>query len=210
MIALPGGTCRQKRLLMRFILRVEGINDTPSLIVMIAADTDYLRLCRSIANPVIDSDQKFIKTFKKACRDHGLNPGRITEKLIPAARALGLMFSSDVTPDYYHLLGVRSRADAREIKRAFRRKAVKTHPDTNENPVGSNRQFVELSKAYKTLLDPELRHHYDVNRQHLLRWREQSGLDLPENNRPAFFLWYLFGLLFIFTLLLFILDIMAF
>jgi molecular chaperone DnaJ len=81
--------------------------------------------------------------------------------------------------DYYHLLGVRSQADAQEIKKAFRRKAVTVHPDANANLTGSSRQFVELNDAYRTLRDPVLRHHYDINRHHLLRWREHPHMTFP-------------------------------
>lgn len=195
---------------MRFIRQVGEINDTPSLIMIIAADADYLRLCRSIVDPAAESNPKFSKTLESVCRDHGLSLSRLKEKLTLAARALGLMHTSNTSADYYRLLGVRSQANTQEIKKAFRRKAVKIHPDANANLTGSSRRFVELNDAYRTLRDPVLRRHYDVNRQHLFRWRERPKLSLPADSRPTIFLWYLGGLLFIFVILFVVLDIIVF
>ena len=134
------------------------------------------------------------------------NPNRLKEKLTPVARALGIVQSSDASTDYYHLLGVRSQANAQEIKKAFRRKAGRVHPDANANLTGSSRQFVELNDAYRTLRDPVLRHHYDIIRQHLLHWRERPTWSFPADRRPTLFLWYFYGLIFIFILLLLFLD----
>ena len=210
MITPPNSKNQKERLLIRFIQQVGGRSDTPSLIVTIAADTNYLWLCRAIVDPAAASDPEFAKTLKSVCRDHGLSLRHLKEKLIPAARALGLMPPSNTSADYYRLLGVRSQANAQEIKKAFHRKAVEVHPDTNANLTGSSRRFVELNDAYRTLRDPVLRRHYDVNRQHLFRWRERPGLFLPADSRPTIFLWYLSGLLIIFTILLLVLDIIVF
>ena len=143
MITPPNYTYQQKRLLMCFIRQVGEINDTPSLIMIIAADADYLWICRSIVDPAAEPNPKFPKTLKRVCRDHGLNLSRLKAKLTPAARALGLMHASNTSADYYRLLGVRSQANKQEIKKAFRRKSVKIHPDANANLTGSSRRFVE-------------------------------------------------------------------
>jgi len=202
--------CCQEQLLTEFIRQVGERNDTPSLIMLIAADADYMRLCRSIAVPSTKSNLAFAETLISVCRDSGLNPNRLKEKLTPAARALGLLQSAHASTDYYRLLGVRSKADAQEIKKAFRRKAGILHPDANANLTGSSGQFVELNDAYRTLRDPVMRHHYDINRQHLSRWRERPTWPFPTDERPTVLVWYLGGLIFIFMLLLLFLDMIVY
>lgn len=62
--------------------------------------------------------------------------------------------------DHYALLGVRSDASAREIRRAYRRLARQHHPDLNPGP-DAPRRFTELTHAYATLNDPAQRALYD-------------------------------------------------
>lgn len=63
--------------------------------------------------------------------------------------------------DFYDRLGVARTADAREIKRAYRRKALEFHPDVNSAPE-AREQFVKINEAYETLSDPDKRRAYDM------------------------------------------------
>lgn len=58
---------------------------------------------------------------------------------------------------FYDLLGVPKTASQDEIKKAFRKKALKEHPDKGGDP----EKFKELSTAYEVLSDPEKRELYD-------------------------------------------------
>jgi hypothetical protein len=49
----------------RFIRQVGERNDTPSLIMLIAADADYLKLCRSIVDPAAESNRHLPKPYKR-------------------------------------------------------------------------------------------------------------------------------------------------
>ena len=62
--------------------------------------------------------------------------------------------------DYYAALGVERTADAKEIKKAYRRLAHKFHPDISKHPEGEAK-FKEIQEAYATLKDPEKREAYD-------------------------------------------------
>jgi molecular chaperone DnaJ len=63
--------------------------------------------------------------------------------------------------DYYQLLGVARDADAEEIKKAYRKLALKYHPDRNEGSKESEERFKEITQAYEVLRDPEKRQLYD-------------------------------------------------
>lgn len=64
--------------------------------------------------------------------------------------------------DYYQVLGVDKKATAEEIKKAYRKLAVKWHPDKNpNNKSASEEKFKKISEAYAVLSDPEKRQNYD-------------------------------------------------
>ena len=63
--------------------------------------------------------------------------------------------------DYYEVLGVDRNADAKEIKKAYRRVAMKHHPDRNEGNAESEEKFKEASEAYEILSSEEKRAAYD-------------------------------------------------
>ncbi len=63
--------------------------------------------------------------------------------------------------DYYEVLGVARDASPEEIKRAYRRLAVKYHPDRNPDDPEAEERFKEAAEAYAVLSDPEKRAAYD-------------------------------------------------
>jgi molecular chaperone DnaJ len=67
-----------------------------------------------------------------------------------------------VKRDYYEVLGVGKQASPEELKRAFRKIAMESHPDRNPDDAVAHARFVEASEAYSVLSDPERRRSYDV------------------------------------------------
>ena len=63
--------------------------------------------------------------------------------------------------DYYELLGVSQEADGRTIKSAYRKLALKYHPDRNPGDKEAEETFKSLNEAYAVLSDPDKRAHYD-------------------------------------------------
>ncbi|HYS43018.1 MAG TPA: DnaJ domain-containing protein, partial [Geobacteraceae bacterium] len=64
--------------------------------------------------------------------------------------------------DYYKALGVEKGASADDIKKAFRKLAVKYHPDRNPNDKSAEDKFKEINEAYAVLSDPEKKQKYDT------------------------------------------------
>ena len=63
--------------------------------------------------------------------------------------------------DYYEVLGVSKNATADEIKKAYRKVALKNHPDRNPNNKEAEEKFKEAAEAYEILQDQEKRNRYD-------------------------------------------------
>ena len=63
--------------------------------------------------------------------------------------------------DYYEILGVSKDADSDEIKKAFRKLALKYHPDRNAGDKEAEEKFKEINEAYQVLGNDERRQTYD-------------------------------------------------
>lgn len=63
--------------------------------------------------------------------------------------------------DYYEILGVDKGADDKDIKKAYRRVAMKYHPDRNPDDPDADHKFKEATEAYDILMDREKRQAYD-------------------------------------------------
>src|SRR5690606_1513817 len=63
--------------------------------------------------------------------------------------------------DYYDVLGVSRTADQAEIKSAYRKLAIKYHPDKNPGNKEAEEKFKEAAEAYEILSNPEKRQRYD-------------------------------------------------
>ena len=63
--------------------------------------------------------------------------------------------------DYYETLGVAKGADEAALKSAFRKLAMKYHPDKNQGDDEAEKKFKEIGEAYETLKDPQRRAAYD-------------------------------------------------
>lgn len=77
--------------------------------------------------------------------------------------------------DYYKLLGVERTADEKEIKRAFRKLAVKYHPDKNPGDKQAEDRFKEINEAYEVLSDPAKRAKYDQLGSSYQDWQRMGG-----------------------------------
>ncbi len=63
--------------------------------------------------------------------------------------------------DFYEVLGVSKSADPKEIKRAYRKLAIKYHPDKNPGDKTAEEKFKEAAEAYDVLSNPEKKQRYD-------------------------------------------------
>jgi curved DNA-binding protein len=81
--------------------------------------------------------------------------------------------------DYYKVLGVDKKASADDIKKAYRKLAVKYHPDKNPGDKKAEDQFKEINEANDVLGDPAKRKKYDELgsnwQQYAQQWNNQDG-----------------------------------
>lgn len=72
--------------------------------------------------------------------------------------------------DYYGLLNIETSATLQEIKKAYRKLALRYHPDKNQNDPYASAQFAEIKEAYEVLTNPSKKEYYLQQ-----RWYNQSA-----------------------------------
>jgi len=77
--------------------------------------------------------------------------------------------------DYYKVLGVEKKATIDEIKKAYRKLAVKYHPDKNPGNKAAEDKFKEISEANEVLSNPEKRKKYDELGENWKQYENQGG-----------------------------------
>jgi curved DNA-binding protein len=77
--------------------------------------------------------------------------------------------------DYYKLLGVERSASGAEIKKAYRKLAMKYHPDRNPGNKGAEDKFKDINEAYQVLSDTEKRSRYDQLGESYSQWQQRGG-----------------------------------
>ena len=63
--------------------------------------------------------------------------------------------------DFYEILGVDKSSSSEEIKKSYRKIAMKYHPDKNPNDKEAEKKFKEAAEAYSILSDPTKKNQYD-------------------------------------------------
>ena len=82
--------------------------------------------------------------------------------------------------NYYEVLNIELRASEAEIKKAFRKLAIKYHPDKNFGDNYFNDKFIEAKKAYDTLINPALKEAYDVRLESFLNQQSYTEKEKQE------------------------------
>uniref|UniRef100_A0A5F8H1A3 DnaJ homolog subfamily C member 10 n=1 Tax=Monodelphis domestica TaxID=13616 RepID=A0A5F8H1A3_MONDO len=77
--------------------------------------------------------------------------------------------------DFYSLLGVSKEANSREIRQAFKKLALKLHPDKNPSNPNAHEEFLKINRAYEVLKDEDLRKKYDKYGEKGLEDNQERG-----------------------------------
>ena len=77
--------------------------------------------------------------------------------------------------NYYEVLGVSENADVSEIKKKYRKLAIKYHPDRNSGDENATKKFREVTEAYEILGDEKKREEYDCRRKNIQSQRKNKN-----------------------------------
>jgi curved DNA-binding protein len=77
--------------------------------------------------------------------------------------------------DYYKILGVERSAGEQDIRKAYRKLAMKYHPDRNPNDKQAEERFKEINEAYQVLSDAKKRAHYDRLGSDYSNWQQRGA-----------------------------------
>ena len=77
--------------------------------------------------------------------------------------------------NYYEVLGVSENADVSEIKKKYRKLAIKYHPDRNSGDENATKKFREVTEAYEILWDEKKREEYDCRRKNIQSQRKNKN-----------------------------------
>jgi DnaJ-class molecular chaperone len=88
--------------------------------------------------------------------------------------------------NYYNILGINENASKEDIKKAYRKKQIKFHPDRNPDDMEASNMTRKLNEAYETLGDDQKREEYDMSRKNpfmKMNFNNQHGnsMDIPIN-----------------------------
>jgi len=83
--------------------------------------------------------------------------------------------------NYYEVLGVSENADVSEIKKKYRKLAIKYHPDRNSGDENATKKFREVTEAYEILGDEKKREEYDCRRKNIQSQRNVKN-KFPQND----------------------------
>ncbi len=162
--------------LERFIRLAAAAADTDTLAGILVGHQKWIDICRRLVRE-LSNCPRADQHFRRTCRRAGLTPRRLLEKLKPVIPAL----SAKSPPNHYERLFIACDAAPDEIRTAFRRQAQALHPDHNPDGEKSSQAFIDLTTAYRTLIDPQRRAHYD----HMLGARSESFVERPKPIGPS-------------------------
>ncbi len=88
--------------------------------------------------------------------------------------------------DYYKVLGVSKSAEQAEVKKKFRKLAIKYHPDKNPDNPGAEAKFKEINEAYEVLGDPEKRKKYNELGSNWKQYEQYQNAGGARGGRKAY------------------------
>lgn len=124
----------------------------------ISLDPSYIKARKTRAKALGESGDwdEAIKALKQIAEEHPEEPGIAKE-----VRNAELEKKKALRKDYYKILGVEKDASDSEIKKAYRKLAIQTHPDKNPDDPKAEERFKDVGEAYETLSDVQKREAYD-------------------------------------------------
>ena len=135
---------------------------------MLQRDQGHIRANRIMGQVAMELEEfeDAVRFFQTAIQTmEAENNGQIEMPLMEEMQRAEAALKQSKQKDYYKILGVARKAKAKEIKKAYREKALIYHPDkvqgTDEEKEAAEKVFTEVAEAYEVLSDDEKRGKYD-------------------------------------------------
>lgn len=156
--------CNRAAAQMKLNMWQTAFNDCGNALVL---EPDYKKAFSRRAQCAME-----LERYKDAKRDYEkiLEIDRGNKEAQEGLRSAKLEIKKAGRKNYYKILGVNKRAGEKEIKKAYRKLALKWHPDKNEEDTEA--KFKDINEAYSVLSDPKKRNDYD------------TGKDLQQGGMP--------------------------
>lgn len=134
--------------------------------------------CRNYANKALEYDSNDVEALRTLGQSY-MAEEKYDEAIFNFRKAVEISHDNSIAQElqkaeaalkqskqknYYKILGVSRKAKQKEIKKAYREKALLWHPDKHtgeEEKAAAEREFQEVAEAYEVLSDPEKRERYD-------------------------------------------------
>jgi hypothetical protein len=191
-------TPNEKQLISRLVKKYAEKIGTEYTIAFVAEQNGMLAACQKLLQHIESDQTSTVEWLQFECGQHLVDLHSFVQEITQITR---LFKPRQHKEDHYAVLGLAEGAGREEIKLAYRRLSKKYHPDTANPEEGDTQEkFIDINKAYHTLLEQQSTKQISTQEQETTGWRKRKKPAVSDPQKKQFFKWSL-GLLAILVVL---------